>query len=178
MDEQKLIELAVAGQSEAVGQLYDQYFDAIYRFFYWQTNRQKQESEDLTHDTFIEMAKSLKRFKHRSSFKNWLYAIAKNRLKHWLRHKYQAASQPLFESISDTSDWIDEEEQTKKINMIQNILKNLSDLEREIIEYRHLKNYSVAETAAVMNLTPANVKVMTHRAIKKLQNLVVTQPTL
>ena len=174
MDEDKLIELAIEGHGEAVGQLYDKYFAAIFRFFYWQTNHQKAEAEDLTHDTFIEMAKSLKGFRHQSSFKNWLYAIAKNRLKHWLKHKYRMASQPLFESISDTAEWIDPADQAKKVAEVEKVLGKLSTEERKVIELRYLSNYSVIETAEAVRLTPANVKVIAHRAMKKLQNQSVT----
>lgn len=172
MDEQKLVQLAVLGQSEAVGQLYDLYFVPTYRFFYWQTNRQQHEAEDLTQETFVEMAKSIRGFKAKSSFKNWLYAIAKNRLKQWLKRKYRQSSQPLFESIEDTPVWIDPDNQARKVKQVEALLTTLAPQEKKVMELRYLLNYSVAETAKETGLSQANVKVLAHRTIKKLQNRV------
>ena len=49
----------------------------------------------------------------------------------------------------------------------QRILALLPERYREVLTYRFLLNYSIRDTAAKMNLTEANVKVLQFRALKK-----------
>lgn len=168
MDDQ-LIALAKRGDAEAVGELYDKYVDAIYRYFYWQTGRDPQTAEDLTQDAFIQLAKSIKTFKGHSSFKNWLYVIAKRQVAAWVRHKYRLPQVPLIDNMAFEEDWIDPVGQKEKVRLAQKLLTKLNKNERQVIELRYLKGYSVIDAASELHLTPSNVKVLTHRAIKKLQ---------
>lgn len=171
MDDKTLISLAKIGKKEAISQLYEKYVDAIYRFFYWQTNKNVEISEDLTQDTFIEMTKSIRTFKSEGSFKNWLYMIAKRQLIAWMRQKYDLPKEPLFDNLAQPEESIDSEKQEKTIKQIEKLLEKLSETERSIIVFRYLKNYSVKETAGELNITVSNVKVITHRVIKKLQKI-------
>jgi DNA-directed RNA polymerase specialized sigma24 family protein len=50
---------------------------------------------------------------------------------------------------------------------VKQILARLSERYREVLTYRFLLNYSVAETAAQLGLSEANVKVLQFRALKK-----------
>ncbi len=170
MDDQ-LIALAKGGDAEAVGELYDKYVDAIYRYFYWQTGRDPQTAEDLTQDAFIQLAKSIKTFKGDSSFKNWLYVIAKRQVTAWVRRKYQLPQIPLIDNMAFEEDWIDPERQKQKVKLAKKLLTRLNKNERHVIELRYLKGYSVIDAASKLHLTPSNIKVLTHRAIKKLQEL-------
>jgi len=104
-----LVEMAQAGDEGAVAALYELYFDPIYRFFYWQTNSNTEIAQDLTHDTFIEMIQSLRNFRFKSSFKNWLYMIAKHVLAKWLRSKYDLPTTQLFDNLSQPEESIDPE---------------------------------------------------------------------
>jgi len=168
--ESELVQQAQAGDAAAVGELYERYINQLYRFFYWQTNNHRQVAEDLTHDTFIEAAQSLPSFQARSSFKNWLYAIAKRQLNKWLRRKYQAPELALFATLADTPDWIDPISQERQINQLEKLLAQLSERESAVLRCRYLRNLSVIETAQQLKLSPANVKVISHRSIRKLRN--------
>ncbi len=86
--EERYVQMAKDGNAAGVTALYRLYFEPIYRFCYWQTNRGA-DAEDLTQDIFIEMAKSIRGFRGESSFKNWLYVLAKRQIAGWLRQKYQ-----------------------------------------------------------------------------------------
>lgn len=155
---------------ELVAFYYQKYVDAIYRFCYWQTN-QSADAEDLTSDIMLDMAKGFKNFKGESSFKNWLYAIAKNHLNHWLRRKYELPLISLDESIAEAHDWIDPDRQEGNRRRLASLFQKLSLREQKLLTLRYLKGYSVTETAKALKLTEANVKVLTHRAIKKLQKV-------
>jgi RNA polymerase sigma-70 factor (ECF subfamily) len=166
--EERLIHLAKTGDEHGVVGLYQIYFEPIYRFCYWQTNR-SEDAEDLTQDIFIEMAKSIGNFRGEASFKNWLYVIAKRRVSKWIKQKYNQATVALFESISASEIWIDDENQLFKTKVVQKLLDKLSDKERVVMSLRFLQNLNIKEVAARLHLTEANVKVITHRSLAKLQ---------
>lgn len=166
-DEQLLL-MAKDGQPAAVEALYREYFGAIYRFCYWQTN-QSADAEDLTQEIFIEMAKSIRNFQARSSFKNWLYTIAKRRISSWIREKYNYPKVELLEAIPDDENWIDPENEALKEQAVQKLLNKLSPIEKSAMELRYLQNCTVKETAEKLGITEANVKVVCHRSLKKLK---------
>lgn len=169
MEDSQIIALVLSGQKDSIGLLYDKYFGPIYRFFYWQVNNNKENAEDLTQDTFLEMAKSLKNFKNKGNFRNWLYTIAKRKLNLWIHNKYKIKEIALFENIIDRNDWIDPEIQEKKVKALGVILSRLSEREERIIRLRYLRNYSVKETAEKMQLSQSNIKIISLRGIKKLR---------
>ena len=57
----------------------------------------------------------------------------------------------------------------------EQVLSQLPERYREVLTFRFLLNFSLKETAARMNLSEANVKVLQFRALKKA-SLVVEQP--
>lgn len=180
MTDKQLVVLAKEGHQEAVSEIYEKYLDPIYRYCYWQTNHSHEDAEDLTQEVFVEMAKSIASFKDTGQFKNWLYTIAKRRLSAWIKRKYQLPQSPLFDNITIAEKWIDPKQQSQSVNLVKSLLQKLSPPARDIIALRFLRNYTVQETAQTLHLTEANVKVITHRSIKKLRaiGLDVTTSTL
>lgn len=164
----QLVQLAVEGNQNAFVALYQKYTQPIYRFCYWQTN-DSQTAQDLTQDVFIQMAKSIKNFKNTGSFKNWLYTIAKRQVNHWIKQKYRLPQSPLFDNIIDDPEWIDPQNIKLKQQAVKTLLTKLTDKERQVISLRFLQEMTVKEVAAKLNLTAANVKVITHRSLKKLR---------
>ena len=154
--------------NDLIAAMYEQYVDAIYRFCYWQTNR-SEDAEDLTADIMLDMAKNIRKFRGDSSFKNWLYAIAKHHLMRWLRKKYELPLVPLLENVEHGAIWIDPAEQEVARKKVVALFKSLSPRERGVLNLRYLRGYSVKETANKLGLSESNVKVLTHRAINKLK---------
>ncbi len=171
MKDHQLILLAQDGHQEAIAALYEKYVDAIYRFCYWQTNQNAEVAEDLTHDTFLEMVKSIDKFNNRGKFKNWLYTIAKRQLSAWVKQKYDLPKESLFDNLAQPEENIDPHQQKIAIKKLEKLLEQLTETERSIIVLRYLKNYSVKETAQELELSTSNVKVTAHRAIKKLREM-------
>lgn len=170
LTDEQLVELIKNGDKQHLQSLYEKYVDALYRFFYWQTNQRSEVAEDLTSETFLALTKSIHTFSGRSSFKNWLYAIAKNHLSAWIRERYNLPTEPLFDALPDKEDSIDPHKQRQKASQLLELLSRLSQLERKVLILRYLKNYTVAETAKALHLTASNVKVIAHRSLKKITN--------
>lgn len=83
-EERALMERIQAGDSEAFAQLYEEHVVAVKRFILRQV-RDAEETEDLTHETFVEALRSVARFEGRSQIRTWLFGIARHVCLHFFR---------------------------------------------------------------------------------------------
>lgn len=165
--DEELVEKAQRGDEAAISALYSKYVKPIYRFCYWQT-RTIEEAQDLSQQVFLEMIRSLASFQHRSSFKNWLYTIAKHLVSGWIAQKYKIPQLPIFDTVTNPDQWIDEDNAAYKERVVHDLLNTLKPAARKVLELRYLRGYSVKETAKALKLTESNVKVTTKRALETL----------
>jgi RNA polymerase sigma-70 factor (ECF subfamily) len=89
-----------AGDAAAGNVLFKRHFPSVYRFFEHKTDG---EVDDLVQETFLQCMKSRETFKRQSTFRTYLFAIARHVLfYHWRK---QATSRPTldFEEISIAS---------------------------------------------------------------------------
>ncbi len=156
-------------QEEALVALYNKYFKLIYGYFYNKTGNHTT-TEDLTSETFLQFTKDLGKFQQRSSFKNWLFGIAKFILLAHLREKYQTPSE-LDENQAIAKFDLEEPQDNKHESILQKILEQLSPKYSQVLDLRFLQGYTIAETATELGLTPQNIKVLQHRALKKANKL-------
>lgn len=77
LDDARLVELVKAGDQLAFAELYERYFDPVYDFLA-RMMRNRAEAEDVAQDTFIRVANSIDSLRAGSSFKSWLFTIARN----------------------------------------------------------------------------------------------------
>jgi RNA polymerase sigma-70 factor, ECF subfamily len=173
MDDESLVRMLEHGHEQAVVDLYRKYLNPIYRFFYYQTNQTKEVAEDLTSQTFLEFIRSVKKYEGRGSIKAYLYGIAKMELMDYIKNKYKEPTLPLFESLSIHEEILDEEEMNKKLEQIELLIAKLSDREQTAVRMRYLQGATSEEVATKLNLSVSNVKVIVHRAIRKLSRLEV-----
>ncbi len=170
--EKALIQEALNGEEEAFIQLYYQYVSPLYRFIFSKVNNQ-QDAEDLASETFFQALKNLPSFSEKSSFKNWLYGIAKHLVLAKYRERYNASTVELDENAAfeepKTSEGTEEHDQ--KIRFLDHILNLLPPNYHDVLELRFLKGYSILETADALGITEENAKVLQHRALKKANQL-------
>lgn len=170
--EKFLIHEALRGEEEAFIQLYHHHVGALYRFVYSKTNN-AQDAEDITSETFYQALKNLGSFSGKSTFKNWLYGIAKHLILAKYRERYNQSTVELDENTAfeelKTAEGSPEHE--RKIGLLTGILSSLPQNYRDVLELRFLKGYTILETAAALGITEENAKVLQHRALKKANQL-------
>jgi RNA polymerase sigma-70 factor (ECF subfamily) len=89
-----------AGDADAGNQLFKRHFPSVYKFFEHKTDG---EVDDLVQETFLACVNNRETFRRQSSFRTYLFAIARNvLLGHWRR---AAGARPTldFEEISIAS---------------------------------------------------------------------------
>ncbi len=83
-----LLAECAAGGSEALGILYDRYARQVYAFLSAAAAaRNGSDLDDLVHDTFLAAFGAARRFSGRSSVKTWLFGIAVNVSRNYIRRE-------------------------------------------------------------------------------------------
>ncbi|MBU9722190.1 MULTISPECIES: RNA polymerase sigma factor [Bacillaceae] len=151
--------------------LYEQYSDAIFRFVLLHTG-DSQHAEDITQEVFIRAYKGLGQFEGRSSYKTWLYTIARNTTHDFYRKKRPIAFLPsFFQNQPEVTEMTPSEiaELGEGVALLYEALSKLKPHYREIIVLRQIKEFSIKETAEVLGCSEAKVKSTTHRAMAALK---------
>lgn len=165
-----LVREVQGGNVVAFTELYNKYSDKIYGFCYRNIGNQ-QEAEDLAQDVFVETYRAIFGFEFRSQFRTWLYQVARYHIMDYWRKMYKSKTLSLedflYLDLASKETEVEEGEVEKKELMVTQILDLLPVHYRKVLELRFLKNYSLKDTAAELNTTVGNVKVMQYRALKK-----------
>ncbi len=89
LDDKTLTQLAQRGENPAFDALLGRYRSSIQRYLLSLINN-PDAAEDILQDTFIKVYTSIHQYRGEASFKSWLFVIARNSWKNYLRsHQYQ-----------------------------------------------------------------------------------------
>jgi RNA polymerase sigma-70 factor (ECF subfamily) len=173
-----LVDAARAGSDAALSELYTLYFPRVYRYILARTGN-SYDAEDLTEEVFMKVLEAIERFEWREApFSAWLFRIAHNAVISQRRKDgARGRSAPLTEGLALDSQGPDElVENRLALRDIMDAAQKLPEAQRQVIALRFGAGLSVAETARAMNKGEGNVKVIQHKAIAKLREMVRPKP--
>ena len=176
--ERLVVDAARAGSDAALSELYTLYFPRVYRYILARTGN-SYDAEDLTEEVFMKVLEAIERFEWREApFSAWLFRIAHNAVISQRRKDgARGRSAPLTEGLALDSQGPDElVENRLALRDIMNAAQKLPEAQRQVIALRFGAGLSVAETARAMNKGEGNVKVIQHKAIAKLREMVRPKP--
>jgi RNA polymerase sigma-70 factor (ECF subfamily) len=99
-DDLSLLDQWSAGDTEAGNALFRRHFPALYRFFEHKTDG---DIDDLVQETFLQCLKGRDTFKRQSSFRTYLFAIARHVLFYYWRKRAHTHTAIDFEDVSIAS---------------------------------------------------------------------------
>lgn len=134
-------------------------------------NYNHEDTQDLMQEAFIDAYLNLGKFENRSSFKTWIVKIMLNKCykkqqkfgtKKEIVGEIWENSTPLFLNWnSDTNKTI----MNRELNfVIEHAVQKLPEKYRLVFSLREINGMSVSETAEMLNISEANVKVRLNRA--------------
>lgn len=131
----------------------------------------RQDVDDLCQDILLKAFRGLGRLRDRDRFPAWLYRIANNRLRDYLRQKSRSGrdGQEEVMEIEDPSPPGDELEQREEIRRLLGAVLDLPARYREPMILRHVRDLSYAEIGQVLGITENNAQVRIFRARKMLR---------
>lgn len=171
MGDYDLIRRILNNDHAAIEKLHNRYVDRIFNFIYSQTNNYH-DSEELLQDVFYKTATRLHQFKGRSSFKTWIFKIARNVVIDYYRHRSTRKDVAVEE---DTLENISTEESAEHIVLrnlhMDEVMQTINQLPihyKTVLHLRFIEDFSLKETAETMGRTVFSVKALQHRARKAL----------
>jgi RNA polymerase sigma-70 factor (ECF subfamily) len=176
--ERDTVDRACSGDQQALGDIYDWYMPRIYRYAVARLGNTV-EAEDLTEEVFLKMLGAIGDFRWKDvPFSSWLFRIAHNHVATHFRRTAQRGG-PAVGIPEETVDWRHDvaasvEEQIT-MDEVRRATQLLPDAQREVIALRFAVGLSVAETAKVLGKREGNVKALQHKAIAKLQTMLIPE---
>ncbi len=161
---------------EAFIKIYKLFVDRIYRFIFLKTSN-KEISQDLTSDVFLKAWQYIQsnKVKQVRSLSSFLYAIARNRVIDYYRQKNRRAKEVELdnsEKIADTKQAISEKiDISFEIKKINKALEQIKEEYKEVIILKYIEELSTKEIAQILNKDKGNVRVLVHRALNVLREV-------
>ena len=172
------IERARAGDQQALAAVYDWYLPRVYRYVLSRLGNVA-EAEDLTEDIFLRMLGAIADYKRTGvPFSAWLFRIARNHLvsyyrKNGNRHDHGALQETMADSRQDPASIV---ETQLMLGEVAVAVQRLPDAQRDVIALRFAVGLSIAETAQVLGKRQGNVKALQHKAVTRLQKILLAEP--
>lgn len=165
---------------QAFIEAYDLYIEQIYRFIYFKVGDQN-EAEDIASMVFLKCWNYVYEgnLGDYQTLKSLLYKIARNTIiDHYRKHQHKQNIS--LDDIAQTSAAIDTtqspEEQAATAFDFQKVMEEklplLKEEYREVVILRFVNELSIAEISLILGKTNGNIRVMIHRALESLQQLV------
>jgi RNA polymerase sigma-70 factor (ECF subfamily) len=176
-DDTELVQAINAGHTERFQELVRRYEQKLYNFGR-RMCRNESDAEDLVQDTLLNVFRYLKDFRYETKFKNWLYRVAANTcLKKRRRSKFapepelsleDLPGQEEAEALEQVPEWarlpLEQLLNEELLETLNQSIWSLPEKYRIVVILRDVEEFSTEETAQILNLSPANVKVRLHRA--------------
>lgn len=183
-NEPALVASAKEGNSEAFGRLCERHEKKIYRVTH-RITRNHEDAEDAVQDTFLSAFIHLRDFDGRSQFGTWLTRIGINAALGRLRKKRGSREVPMDEpspsggaephiTVPDHGPNPEESYHlAERKKAVRNAIVELRPRVRKVVEFHHLEENSIRETAKILNISTVAAKSrMFHARIALRRSLV------
>jgi len=122
--------------------------------------------EDIVQDTLLAIHTKFHTYDPAQPFVPWLVAVTRHKMiDHWRRNKLEQTA-PFDDALDDIA--VIETQGADTAHTLEKLLAQLNDKQRRVVELARIEGRSMAEIAADMALSVADVKVTLHRALLKL----------
>ncbi|MBO8163468.1 MAG: RNA polymerase sigma factor [Brevibacillus sp.] len=153
---------------------YKKHKSLVYVYFF-QLTGSREESEELTQETFYQAVKSIHCFKGHSSLKTWLLQIARNvyrnKVRAWARDRLVYAPEEIELHPDETNNPQEVALQKYSQSLIQRIFMRMPEDYRDVLIYKEVEGLSHVEIGQILKKTPQTTKVLLYRAKKRFKQL-------
>jgi RNA polymerase sigma-70 factor (ECF subfamily) len=169
-----LVTAAQAGDMAAFGELFERYYDIVYRYVLFRMG-DRTVAEDVTQETFVRALRRISSVSYQGrDIGAWFVTIARNLIFDHVKSSRYRLEQSTGEIIELSPSTHGPEQQVLEGATNDELLRCVRKLnadQQECIQLRFLQGLSVAETAQAMDRNEGAVKALQHRAIRRLAQL-------
>lgn len=159
---------------EAFETLIKRHLKGIRRLLYGLLNGDQEDMKDAEQETLLSLFKTLSRFRGHSSFKTFLYRIAKNKAIDLIRKRKRETRIQKLISLQDSfgsCSSVDPFEQEESRQAVLAILERIRPEEKTLFLLKEVEKLSLQEISQVMGIAPGTVKSRLHRTREKIVRL-------
>ncbi len=129
-------------------------------------------AEDLMEDVFVKLVVDKPKFKQKSSFKTWLFAIAANTAKDYLRKSKRKSFVPIedLENVGAEEDLLSEHFKNEQKILIHKCMDKLNPEYKQVLYLSFFEDFSNAEIAGIMKKSTRQVENLLYRAKQSLKS--------
>ena len=184
MTDKELTDGLIIQRKEAIEYMVDKYQkNVIKTAFYFVANME--DAEDLSQEVFLEILKSVGRFKKNSTMNTWIYRITVNKsLDHLRRQKRRDVIHQISTFIRVSNDGTNrndsepvimdtQNEDREKRGILDSAVNSLPDNQRIAFILNKYEDLAYKNIAEIMNLSLSSVESLIHRAKLNLQKKLV-----
>lgn len=170
-DDEQLIQKVKNGDADAFGVLYEQYADMMFRYVFSHLDN-RSDAEDLTEEIFMRAWRALPKYDERGlPFSAFLFRIARNSLIDYYRqHKAMQSIDDIDLQAHEAGPEEAVEARIENADLKKTIAVLREDY-RNVLIFRFLSGLSPEETAQMMQRSVGAVRVLQHRALSALKEL-------
>ncbi|MHA6624332.1 sigma-70 family RNA polymerase sigma factor [Pseudonocardia sichuanensis] len=169
-----LVKAAQDGDMLAFGELFDRYYDVVFRYVLFRTG-DRTLAEDLTQETFVRALRRISSVSYQGrDIGAWFVTIARNLIFDHVKSSRYRLEHTTGEIIELSPTTGGPEQQVLDLATNDELLRCVRKLnpdQQECIQLRFLQGLSVAETAEIMDRNEGAVKALQHRAVRRLAQL-------
>lgn len=173
LSDNTIVEQVREGERQAYAEIVTRYqkpvFNLMYRFCH-----SEQDSAELTQDVFCKAFEKLGSFQNGKSFFPWLYSLALNHGRDWLRKQERKRDGMRVYTDTQKQDGpllpLEIVEKKQEDSTLLMALSCLSYENREILLLRYQQELSISELGEIFGLSKSAVKMRIHRALSLLRD--------
>ncbi|ALA57452.1 sigma-70 family RNA polymerase sigma factor [Nitrospira moscoviensis] len=169
-DEAQLVARCLQRDPEAFGLLVERHAGVVLNLAYRMVGDRVQ-AEDLAQETFLAAFKALPTFRAEAKFATWLYRIAANKCKDWLRAKRPGegpldvdAETALDERVADERTPERALSQQQVAGHLDRAIQRLPPLYREAFVLKHVEGLSYEEMEPILDAKADTLKMRVYKA--------------
>lgn len=179
IDEEVLVDLLQRaqknGEPQAFDGLYLLYADRVFRFLMARLE-DYDAAEEIMGQVFLRLIENVRKYQiapkdNVAIFSAWLYRMAYNKMVDNLRKQKRSTSLPIeqMETIPERGSPTQQVEEQVDFELLLQKLKLLNEQQRQVIVLRFIEEFSIAETAQIMQKSQGAIKALQHRSLESLR---------
>jgi RNA polymerase sigma-70 factor (ECF subfamily) len=168
-DDAQLVARSLKQDHEAFGQLIDRHASVIVNLAYRMVGN-RAEAEDLAQEAFLTAFKALPTFRADSKFSTWLYRIAANKCKDWLRAKRPGQGPYDLDADAVLDSHVAEHRnpevllsQQQVAQELEKAIQRLPPLYREAFVLKHVEGLTYEEMEQILGVSGDTLKMRVYK---------------
>jgi len=181
VEDEMLVAQFQAGRPDAFDDLMKRYKGQIYAYLL-RSVKNYEDAEELTIEVFFKAYRALDTWQPQARFSTWLYKIAHNlsidfhraksrRPTYSLDDEELSINEPTAVDLWSNPEW--EVEEKDRHRVIREAIEQLSPKQKAVFMLNRYQGLQIKEITEVLGMAEGTVKIHLHRAVKKLQTLLL-----